>query len=263
MKRFRNALATLLVLLLLVPAAALAAKPIGGGGGKPGGDTTTWNYTAMGDSLGTGIGALKGYVPRYADHVQADNNVSVSLTNTSQNGWTSADLLKAIKTDRKMINAVKKAYVVTWNIGGNDLRAARDSYKAGTCGKDGDDEYCLKETVATFKSNWDAIVSEIKALRAGQNTIYRTMDIYNPYVNEDDEATRLVLDGYLDQVNLHIANQASTFGYLYAEVYEAFGGGVTDPDDLGYIGLDGLHPNDEGHKKIAELLRALGYSAGP
>ena len=30
--------------------------------------------------------------------------------------------------------ATREAEIVTWNIGGNDLRAARNSYKKGTCG---------------------------------------------------------------------------------------------------------------------------------
>lgn len=257
-------LTTLLLALLLVPSAALAAKPEAEAQGKPGsGDTSTsWKYTALGDSLGTGFGALKGYVPRYRDYMVSDTKASVSLTNMSVNGWTSTDLLSAIRTDRTMRSNVKGSQVVTWDIGGNDLRAARTSYKNGTCGG-ADNQDCLRAAVATFQSNWNAIVAEIKSLRGTNPTIYRTMDVYNPYVAQDkQDGSFYVFKQYLDQVNAHIAGQAGTYGYQMAQVYRAFNGasGEEDPKAKNYIGLDGLHPNDTGHRVIADEFRLLGYS---
>ncbi|HLN62785.1 MAG TPA: GDSL-type esterase/lipase family protein [Symbiobacteriaceae bacterium] len=247
----RRAFLVLLV-LLLVPATALAAKPV------------TWTYTALGDSLGTGFGAFQGYVSRYRDYMAADTKATVNLTNKSVNGWTSTDLYNAIKTDSTMRSSVKSSQVVTWDIGGNDLRAARTAYKNGTCGGT-DNQDCLRSTVATFKSNWDGIVTEIRALRGASvnNTIYRTIDIYNPYVNEDKaDGSFSVTKGYLEEINNYIATQAATYGYKYGKVYDAFNGPNhdIDPADKGYIFIDSLHPNDTGHKVIADLLRALGYS---
>jgi len=50
--------------------------------------------------------------------------------------------------------------------------------------------------------------------------------------------------------------------YAHARVYLAFNGpnGDIDPSDLGLLAFDGLHPNGRGHRRIAGLLRALGYS---
>ena len=36
--------------------------------------------------------------------------------------------------------------------------------------------------------------------------------------------------------------------------------GTQDPVAQGLIATDGLHPNDAGHKVIADQLRALGYA---
>jgi lysophospholipase L1-like esterase len=42
------------------------------------GETTTtdsrirWDYVALGDSLAAGVGARRGYVPRYAEHLQRE-----------------------------------------------------------------------------------------------------------------------------------------------------------------------------------------------
>ncbi|HLO02511.1 MAG TPA: GDSL-type esterase/lipase family protein [Symbiobacteriaceae bacterium] len=245
----------LALVLMLLPSTVLAAKPGGGG-------STTWTYTALGDSLGTGFGALQGYVPRYQSYMATDTGNSVNLTNLSVNGWTSTDLLGAIRTDSSMRRSVKGSQVVTWDIGGNDLRGARSSYKSGTCGG-ADNQDCLRAAVATFQANWNAIVQEIKTLRAGASTIYRTIDVYNPYVNEDKaDGSFTVMAPYLAQINDQIHAQASTYGYQYGKVWDAFNGPNhdTDPADKGWIFIDGLHPNDTGHKVIADLLRGLGYA---
>jgi lysophospholipase L1-like esterase len=47
-----------------------------------------------------------------------------------------------------------------------------------------------------------------------------------------------------------------------AQVHLAFNGpnGEEDPIAKGLITGDGIHPNDNGHKAIADALRALGYA---
>lgn len=49
---------------------------------------------------------------------------------------------------------------------------------------------------------------------------------------------------------------------LRAMVFREFNGtsGTEDPRAKGYISLDGFHPNNTGHQKIADCLHALGYS---
>jgi lysophospholipase L1-like esterase len=253
--------------MALLAAALLVAGCGGGGGGgtvgpPPPNPSFTWNYTALGDSLAVGLVANSGYVVRYQGFLQADNNAAVTLVNRGVNGWTSAQLRNALQTDTAMRNAVSNAQVVTWDIGGNDLREARDRFKAGTCGgADGQD--CLRAAVTNFRNNWDAILSEILALRLRTTTILRTMDVYNPYVAEDKAAGHFtILQPYLDQVNQHIQVTAAAQGIPVARVFEAFNGasGDEDPRAKGLIAFDGLHADDDGHALIASRLRALGYA---
>src|ERR671921_276713 len=117
---------------------------------------TSWDYVALGDSLATGFGAFKGYVPRYDAYIETDTGVAVTRTNLGQNKWTSSQLLSALRNDPTFRQATREAEFVTWNIGGNDFRAARTSYKNGTCGGGGNQD-CLPASVATFKTNWTAI----------------------------------------------------------------------------------------------------------
>jgi lysophospholipase L1-like esterase len=231
---------------------------------------TSWDYVALGDSLATGYGAFKGYVPRYEAHIETDTGVAVTRTNLGQNGWTSSQLLSALRNDPTFRRATREAEIVTWNIGGNDLRAARNSYKKGTCGG-ADNQDCLRAGVAKLKTNWDAITAEVLELRATSNTIVRTMDIYNPYVRTDTISDTWQNDGgmndfqvfkrYVDEVNYHIATTSYTSGIPYAEVYLTFNGttGDEDPKSMGYLSFYGVHPNNTGHRIIADELRKLGY----
>lgn len=229
--------------------------------------TTTWQYTALGDSLGWGYGGWYGYVPRYRDAIRYDTGNSVNLTNKSVLGWTSSDLLNAIITRSDFRADIARARVITWDIGGNDLLDARDRYISRNCGGK-DNEDCLRNAVTLFRSNWDQIVTQIISLRNGDIGNLRTMDLYNPYVDEDKAAksydgtkTRFdVFRGYLDQVNHHIYSQ-SFRGYKVAKVYDVYNGANhdIDPSIYGYICFDGLHPNDKGYSVIASQFRKLGY----
>jgi lysophospholipase L1-like esterase len=229
-------------------------------------------YTALGDSIGFGLFAPigDGYVPTYERFIEADTGASVSSINLSVPGWTSGDLLGAIRGNLLFRVSVAASPIVTINIGGNDLLGGRSSYKDGTCGG-ADNQDCLRAGVATFSANFNAILAEVRSLRGSSNTIIRTMDIYNPYVNEDraqdtwpnDQGNDFqVLKPYIEAVNNQIAATATARNIPYAKVYLAFNGpnGDVDPGDRGLIAFDGLHPNGSGHRLIAELLRGLGYS---
>jgi lysophospholipase L1-like esterase len=237
---------------------------------------TEWKYAALGDSLATGFLAQSGYVSRYRDHVQTDTAVAVTLYNLGQNGATSARLLTLLRSDAVVQSAVATSDILTWNIGLNDFRNARTSYKSKKCGgKDGQD--CLRQMVATFRSNWGAAVIEILNRRSVANTAMRTMDIYNPWVGPDRSANAIadrnetgaargtdlqVLKYYLDQMNGEIALSADGNNVPSARISEVFNGidGTIDPATLGYLASDGLHPSEAGHAAIAAVLRGLAYA---
>lgn len=237
--------------------------PVGCGSGTTGnGSGPTWQYSAMGDSLAAGALAQLGYVSRYATYINTDTGATVSTVNMGIPGWQSDDLLNALQNDPVFRHQVSGAEVVTWDIGGNDLANAHDSFVANTCGGP-DNQDCLRSAVSTFETNWDAIVVELLKLRDPDKTILRTMDIYNPYVASDTQAGRFAtIEPYLDQVNNHIHDNAKTNNIPVAEVHTAFNGtdGTQDPGTLNLIAVDGFHPNDAGHKVIADQLRALAYA---
>jgi lysophospholipase L1-like esterase len=234
-----------------------------GNGTGSGANSTNWQYTALGDSLAVGVlDTQGGYVKRYDAYITADTGVSVSLTDLGVNGAHSGDLLKSLQNDPNFRTHVSSSQVVTWDIGGDDLLHAINLFRNGQCGG-ADNQDCLRAAVVTFMHNWDAIVQQILALRDKSNTIIRTMDIYNPFVAElMVKGTFSTAEPYLDEVNQDIASSAKANGIPMAQVHLAFNGPNSDQDPVakGLITIDGVHPNDNGHKVIADALRALGYA---
>jgi lysophospholipase L1-like esterase len=97
------------------------------------------------------------------------------------------------------------------------------------------------------------------------------MDVYNPFVNEDmgqdtwpnDQGNNFqVSKVYLDAINNHIAMTSAANNIPCARVYRSFNGpnGDRDAREQDLIAFDGLHPNDRGHTRIADLFRGLGYA---
>jgi lysophospholipase L1-like esterase len=224
---------------------------------------SNWSFVALGDSLAAGFDAVEGYVPRYQSDIETDNpGVTVALNNLGQPGWQSSDLLNALKNDQGFRSAVSNAQVVTWDIGGNDLKHAYKLFLTGACGG-ADNQNCFRSAVTNFKNNWNGIVGEITSLRDPSPTILRTMDIYNPFIAEQVALGNLAtVKPYLDETNTFIQASAAQNGILCAKVYAAFNGpsGTEDPVAKGLIAPDGFHANENGHKLMADLLRQLGYS---
>ena len=273
MNHLRRALLVLLVLVLHVgcgeepptkESPTVEPPPATGSGGG-----SSLDYVAFGDSLATGYGIADSYVYRYADLVGTDTGTPVNVHNLGVNGLTSEQLRAGIEHDQRAKDAIEQAEVITINIGANDLLRARSEYRTGGCGG-ADNQDCLRQAVAGFRANWDAILADVTGTQSPDAAIIRTMDFYNPLV-DIDEATHswpnanendfVVFKKYLEQVDAHIAESSDAYGIPHAEVYQAFNGpdGDEDPSSKGYVAPDRVHPTDGGHDVIARELGKLGY----
>lgn len=223
----------------------------------------TWQYTALGDSLAAGLNDSQGgYAARFRNYVQADTGASVTLINRGVSGWTSADLLHALRTDESLRTQIANSQIVTWNIGANDFQDALTRYQSGACGG-ADNQDCVRAAVANLKVNWNAIVAQILSLRSPSNTVLRTMDNYNPAVDLARAFGLLpVIKPYLEEINRFIFLSAVNNRIGCARVYLAFNGvnGEADAGRRGYLSSDGIHPNETGHDIIASEFRALSYA---
>jgi lysophospholipase L1-like esterase len=246
------------------PALCLALLAGCGGGSGPGSSSNSnWQYTALGDSLAVGVlDSQGGYARRYRAYAAADTGATVTLIDLGVNGAHSGDLLNSLRNDAGVRTAVMASQVVTWDIGGDDLLHAMKLFADGACGG-ADDLDCIRSAAASFIPNWDAIVQQILTLRNKNQTIVRTMNLYNPLVAPLMQQGKFAtVEPFLDEVNQHIASSARANGIPMADIHLVFNGpnGDQDPVAKGLITIDGIHPNDNGHKAIADALRALGYA---
>lgn len=234
---------------------------------------TTWRYAAFGDSTATGYLAGESYVDKYAAALEADYGVAIAIEMFAQNGQSSAQLLSLIQSNAPARSAIAQVQVVTWNIGLNDFRTARTSYKGKGCGgKDGQD--CLRKMLTAFQTRIAGIAQQISSLQS-PSALVRTMDIYYPWVSSDSATNSVadskepvqisgsdfqVLSYYLNQMNAEIHAVSTTRNIPVALVRDAINGpdGQLDPGVSGYLAVDGLHLNDSGQTLIAQLLRSIG-----
>ena len=225
--------------------------------------TPTWDYVALGDSVpaGYGVGG-RSYVVYYAEHMEADLGVKVTVHNWGGGGLSSDGLLVMLRNNQELRNAISEAEVVTFEIGANDMKVPLQVYRFGSCGG-ADNLDCCRERLTSFRANFDAIIAEILSLRSTTDTIIRTMEYGYPWVNRDKELGIYedLKPCFVEAFSEHIVQAASEHNIPVARVYLAFNGpnGDEDPGDKGYMQSDGEHPSEAGHALIADLHRELGY----
>lgn len=194
-------------------------------------------YVALGDSLAAGVGSVLffGYPHRFRLLAARRLRRPVLLTNLGRFGWTSGDLLSALRTDPRLRRAVAGATLITVDIGGNDLRR---------CGQD---DACLQAALAAFRANWAAIWAEVRALNP--TAVCLALQLYNPYPAGHPERGRA--EAWLTALNAAMADPAlaARHGFACADGHTPFQGRECRYTWLCLLG--DIHPTDPGHAALA------------
>jgi lysophospholipase L1-like esterase len=202
-------------------------------------------YTAIGDSITAGVGAWfnYGYAHQYRDFIEKDWKTRVIFRNLGRPGWTSQELLHSLRNDTTFFKAIQTADIITCSIGGNDLIQAGRVYDKTKNKK------AVEMALQNFHRNFLSIDQSIKNIKKSSTTSYmiRYIELYNP-LPEVPLARQSVKK--LNRI-LHKAADSHT---KIAPVYAAF---LHHENTLLFI--DGKHPNDKGHRVIAETIRSLDY----
>ncbi|ERI10735.1 GDSL-type esterase/lipase family protein [Aneurinibacillus aneurinilyticus] len=203
------------------------------------------HYTAIGDSITVGIGSLfnYGYAHQYRDFIKKEWNAPVAFRNLGKAGWTSQQLLHALKNDASFFKAIQIANIITCSIGGNDLIQAGRVYDK-TKNKE-----AVESALQNFRLNFLSIDRSIKSIKKSSHTPYiiHYIEVYNP------KPEFSLAQQWVKKLNqtLHKAADSHT---KIAPVYAAF---LHHENTLLFV--DGKHPNYKGHRLIAETIRSVDY----
>jgi lysophospholipase L1-like esterase len=202
------------------------------------------DLVGLGDSItfGYNLGVDNNKPSSYAFPYLIGDEAKLEVSNLGFPGWTTNDLLTAIKTNKQFKQSIKHANYVTLNIGSNDLLDALKIYN----GRNQNELLALLygKTLPTLKDNLNQIISEVKKLTDAPIVLY---NIYNPFQKIDPR--HQLADQLLPSIiNPAIQGIAVLNGTKLADAYGAFG-----QNQAIYVRANDIHPTIEGQKVLAEI----------
>ncbi|ETT34450.1 GDSL-type esterase/lipase family protein [Paenibacillus sp. FSL R5-808] len=204
-----------------------------------------YHYTAVGDSLTFGFGAMpgSGFVPLYRRMAEEKLRQFVAHENLGVNGLTSDELYDRVVQSPAYRYHLQQAQIITISIGGNDLIRAVKS----TGGRPSRE--VLDAALYRCQNHVANIVGHIRKIKSPVSKPYyiRAIGLYNPYPVWT-EATE-----YVVRFNWHLLGLSDGY-FRIADVYSQFSGREKE-----LLSVDGIHPNSRGYRVIAEQLNRLGY----
>jgi lysophospholipase L1-like esterase len=214
----------------------------------------SWSIVALGDSVPRGTNCnCTPYPPLTADGLTASTGHTVTATNDSVAGYTTANVLDQLQTDTAVIGHVSHADAVEIEVGANDV-----AYSS-SCGTSVE---CYTPKVPTIEKNLDAIVSRVHTLTSGHKVLVILLDYWSVWLGGKYAAAHG--DAYVgaatemtDRVNAVIKSTAAKTGSAYVDVRAAFKGPDYAYDETHYLSNDGDHPNAAGHQQIAKATEAV------
>ena len=251
--------AAFLSLALLLPA---SAAPSAGAQEAPA-------YLALGDSLAFGVGAsdpsTMGYVARAYESLRTSDRYrggGLDSINLSVPGATSSDLLvpggqldmaleEIGERRRDASPTANEVEIVSVDIGGNDLLTlvAPDS----PCLESSSVEPCraaFGEVLSAIQTNLTEALHRLR--EAAPEAVIVVVDLYNPYSGTGDLREPIAEIG-VGQANgvIGAVTADPELRVKAASIFQLFSGRGGQ-----WIAPDGIHPNDDGHAVIAEVVLA-------
>jgi len=207
------------------------------------------DLVGLGDSItfGYNLGINNDIPSNYAFPFLIGEYANLEVRDLGVPGWTTDDLLKAIKNDRNFRESVKQAGYITLDIGNNDLihtLKATDDLKEFS--------EMIELMVPILKNNLDEIIREIRKLNDAPIVMY---NFYNPF-QVTNQPKHALSDQLLSTIiNPNIAIVADKYNNVkIADAFSAF-----DEKQDTYVRKGDIHPTIAGQEVLANIgKKALG-----
>jgi lysophospholipase L1-like esterase len=238
------------VLIFLMVAAAV---------GNAAGQGKEWDYVVLGDSQSSGLFLL------YGKSLEQDLGVKLNILNRTVGGQSTSSLLRELRENGDLQDALRKARVVTFNIPMAGFGYAMGAFRDDKCGG-ADSQDCLREALKTFQEETTAIFAQLVSLSHPSKTLVRTMDTPQLMTRTTKARGRFqIFKPYWQAASKCVDEAATKQRIPMAHVYAAFMGpnGDDDPQDKGLMSSDDIHPSPQGNELIAKLFQELGYQYAP
>jgi len=229
----------------------------------PTGPGAVWDLVVIGDS------SMWEHGQAIANQIGKDLGVKVELSDYAMPVLKASTVLEALQTGKSpnarlesLPDKVREAEMVVLFVNPLGSIGQENPLDLDGCFNVSPPKACEMETFTQYTADLKAIWEKIIELRAGQPTVLRATDIYNPLVDSWDR------NSIFDACNLCWKNMsaaarqgAEAYNIPFLSRYDTFNGPDhrEDPKVKGYIQEDGEHPSPQGADFTAQLLSEMGY----
>jgi lysophospholipase L1-like esterase len=196
---------------------------------------------AIGDSIIRGVGAGKdeNFVSLFSSKFAEQTSKKLVSQNEGINGITSSELNDLVQEGR-FDDSIKRADIVTINVGGNDILQFANGQDVQTVFQRYD------QIQTSFSKNLSDISAKITRLNPKATIVF--LELYNPLSPENQMYA--LADQMLPKWNLNIYKVAENVpGSIVIETTKVING-----DHLQNLSQDGVHPNFAGYTAISEQM---------
>lgn len=249
--------------LFTLPTATASSMPAE----MPMGPGVEWHLVVISESSGWRLGQA------FAKQIEKDVGVRLVLDDFAIGDLSAGEVLQVLQTGKGTTSrlaelpvALKRADVVV--MFGNPMLSVDPATRGSInhCFGSIAPAPCTPRSFEKYTADLEAIWAKVFELRSGQPTILRAIDVANPFVSAWKKSQ--VFDACTvcwECVTNAVRQAAEAYHIPFLSRYDAFNGVKhdEDPGQQGYIGGDGIHPNDLAQQRTAELLAKLGYDPVP
>ncbi len=215
---------------------------------------TTWTYLIWGTALQS-LGA--NFPEEYAAHIEEEMGVEIEIVNYA-GGSKESSFLKTLASKQDLIDAVRRAKLMTFDWNPSSTDSAERKFLNGECGGT-DNQDCLREDYAQAQKDWLAVLNRVIEIRGGDTTGMRQIVMGNwPYMIHYPNIAaeqRSVLVAHFMEMASFLMSEAGARGI---ETVQVFPGKYFDnppPEDWVY----GVGLTEEGDKVIVEVLMEIEF----